>query len=114
MPLGSSENTARAMEQAPVTIFVFNGESVHYAVTDWGVPDLQSLGAAVQNMCLAATDLGLGSLWICDVFYADRELREWLGREDKMVCAVSLGYPAEQPEARPRRPWQEVTTWLDE
>jgi len=114
VPLGSSENTARVMGQAPSTIFVFNGESVHYKVTDWTVPDLQSIGAAVQNMCLAATDHGLGSLWICDVFYADRELREWFGREDKMVCAVSLGYPAEKPAARPRRPWQEVTTWLDE
>jgi len=32
--------------------------------------DVQSIGAAIQNMLLAALELGVGSLWICDVFYA--------------------------------------------
>jgi len=110
--LGSSEYTARVMEQAPVTIFVFNdgfrdGDPDSPMVT----VDVQSIGAAVENMCLAATELGLGTLWICDVFYACEELRQWLGRHEQMVCAVSLGWPDEQPEPRPRRPWQELTEW---
>jgi len=32
------------------------------------VVNIQSIGAAIQNMVLAAQDLGIGSLWICDVF----------------------------------------------
>ncbi len=32
------------------------------------VVEIQSIGAAIQNMLLAATELGLGSLWIADVF----------------------------------------------
>jgi len=111
-PLGSSEHTAATMEQAPVTVFVFNGECVNYDEMDWSGADVQSIGGAVQTMCLASTALGLGSLWICDVFYAVEALTAWLGRQDCMICAVSLGYADETPEPRPRRPWQEVTTWL--
>jgi nitroreductase len=112
VPLGSSEGTAAAMEQAPVTVFVLNGESVNYEEDDWGTVDVQSIGGAVQTMLLAATELGLGTLWICDVFYAYDELRAWLGREDQMVCAVSIGYANEDPGPRPRRPWHELTEWL--
>ncbi len=111
--LGSSEKTALIMEQAPVTVFVFNARLTDETEdSPMAVVDLQSVGAAVQNMCLAATALGLGSLWICDVFYAYEELREWLGRRDQMVCAVSLGWPDEDPGPRPRMRWEEVTTWL--
>ncbi|KPK62896.1 MAG: hypothetical protein AMK73_05575 [Planctomycetes bacterium SM23_32] len=111
--LGSSENTARIMEQAPVTVFVFNAEQTDEAGESPMFPvDYQSIGGAIQTMLLAAHELGLGSLWICDVFYAYDELREWLGRSDQMVAAVSLGYADEAPDARPRVPWQDLATWL--
>jgi nitroreductase len=63
-------------------------------------------------MCLAALDLGLGSLWICDVFYAYEGLMAWLGEKGGMVAAVSFGYPAENPEARPRKSFDEVVRWM--
>ena len=31
--------------------------------------------------------------------------------DEQLIAAVSLGYPAESPPARPRTPWQEITTW---
>jgi len=110
---GSSEWTANSMEQASVTVFVFNGyaerEEAH---TVWDVVDGQSIGAAIQNMLLAAHDLGVGSLWICDVFYAYNELCDWLGQTHAMIAAVSLGYPDEDPPARPRQSVAEVTEWF--
>lgn len=116
--LGSAEWTAVVMDQAPITVFVFNPEGVHpwlrrsieQAFTD--VVNIQSIGAAIQNMLLAAQELGLGSLWICDVFYAYEELREWLGETGQMVAAVSFGYPGESPAARPRMAVDELTRWL--
>jgi nitroreductase len=60
-------------------------------------------------MLLAAHDLGLGSLWICDVYFAYDELIKWLGEDCQMVAAVSFGYPAESPAARPRKTVDEVT-----
>ena len=76
------------------------------------VVNLQSIGAAIQNMLLAAVELGVGSLWICDVFYAYRELTAWLGETHQMIAAVSFGYPDEAPGPRPRKPVSEVTTWV--
>ena len=115
---GSSPNTARIMEQAPVTVFIFNplqeNDETPVALIDnlMSVVNVQSVGAAIQNMNLAAHDMGIGALWICDVFFAYDELCAWLGESHQMVAAVSLGYADEKPEARPRKPVEEVTTWL--
>lgn len=115
---GSSEGSAKIMEQAPVTVFVFNPEGMHpwlaHSIEQnfQDVVNVQSIGAAIQNMLLAALDLGLGSLWICDVFYAYEELRTWLGEEGQMIAAVSLGYADESPAHRPRKPVSDVTRWL--
>jgi len=111
---GSSEWTVKVMEQAPVTVFIFNPQGVRpWQAHSTGqmfddVVDIQSIGAAIQNMLLAAQDLGIGSLWMCDVFYAYEELSAWLGAEGEMIAAVALGYPNESPAARPRRPVGEV------
>ena len=113
--VGSSEGSADVMEQAPVTVFVFNPHGLHPWLTRsidqafQDVVNLQSIGAAIQNMLLAAQDMGLGSLWICDVFVAYDELLNWLGEKSQMITAVSLGYSDESPEARPRMPVSEVT-----
>ena len=116
--IGSSEWTAKVMEEAPVTVFILNPHgsapwlprSVDQMFMD--VVDLQSIGAAIQNMALAAQGLGIGSLWICDVFHAYEELRQWLGEEGQMVAAISLGYPNESPGPRPRKAVSEVARWL--
>ena len=116
--LGSAESSARIMEQAPVTVFVFNPHGNHpYLAHSIGemfedLVNVQSIGAAIQNMLLAAQDLGIGSLWICDVFYAYDELCAWLGEQCEMIAAVSFGYPDEHPNARPRRPVSKVAHWL--
>ena len=112
---GSAKWTANVMEQAPVTVFVFDADTPRERLPWEGGGDLvnvQSIGAAIQNMLLAALDLGLGSLWICDVLYAYDGLCDWLGQEHQMIAAVSFGYPDEQPGPRPRKPVGEVTTWL--
>ena len=116
--IGSSEWSANVMEQAPITVFIFNPYGLH----PWFahsieqnfdmLVNVQSVGAAIQNMLLAAHDLGIGSLWICDVFYAYEELCDWLGQEGQMVAAVSLGYPNEHPNERPRKPVSELCRWL--
>ena len=117
---GSSEWTAKVMAQAPVTIFIFDPYQANEA--DWerdfvdflgDTVDIQSIGAAIQNMLLAAVDKGLGTLWICDVFYAYPELCNWLDEDHLMVAAVSVGYPDEDPNPRPRKSVDELTRWVD-
>jgi nitroreductase len=116
--IGSCEGSAQVMEEAPVTVFIFNPDgvrpwrrhTVHQKFMD--VLDIQSIGAAIQNMLLAAQDLGLGSLWICDVFIAYEELCKWLGEKGELIAAVSFGYADESPAARPRKPMSEVVRGL--
>lgn len=111
-PLGADK------EGEPLTIFVFNvsQENVGYESTFVDVlmnsVAVQSIGAAIENLLLAAQDRGIGTLWICDVFYAYEELCTWLGETHQLIAAVALGYPDEQPGARPRKSVDEVTTWL--
>jgi F420 biosynthesis protein FbiB-like protein len=115
MDTGSGKWTASVMEQAPVTVFVFDADTPRTKLpweSGGDFVNVQSIGAAIQNMLLAALDMGLGSLWICDVLYAYDPLCDWLKQEHQMIAAVSFGYPDEQPGPRPRKPVDEVTVWL--
>ena len=111
---GSVRNSARIIREAPVVIMVYNPRKREGAgplqQVLWTV-DTQSVGAAIQNLLLKAVELGLGSVWICNVLVAREQISTWLGREDEMIAAVALGWPAEEPAARPRKPWQQVTQW---
>jgi len=111
---GSAKWTTDIMETAPATVFVINPDGVdpwepHTVDQQFQeLVDTQSIGAAIQNMLLAAQDLGIGSLWICDVLYAITELKTWLGAQGELIAAVSFGIPDEAPSARPRKPMDEV------
>jgi nitroreductase len=112
--IGSAEWSAKVMQQAPVTVFIFNPQGVRpWLAHSTGqqfdeLVDTQSIGAAIQNMLLAAQDLGIGSLWICDVLYAYEEVCDWLGEQGELIAAVAFGYSNETPAARPRKPLAEV------
>lgn len=116
--IGSLEGTAKAMLGAPLTVVVLNAAPPEAIPPegrdDWNFVMLQSTGGAIQTLLLAAAELGLGSLWICDILYCYDEVRDRLGRSDEtLVAAVTLGYADEAPGPRPRRPWQEVTEWRE-
>lgn len=118
--LASAHNTLHIMQQAPVLIFIMNalGQSLQASLTtDERVAEIcnaQSIGAAMQNMTLAATELGLGSLWICDTYFAYPELCAALNAEGELCAALALGYAAENPPARPRLAMEQLTEWLNE
>jgi len=111
---GSAKWTTEIMAQAPLTVFVINPDGVdpweEHSVEQMfqELVDVQSIGAAIQNMALAAQDLGIGSLWICDVLYAITELKEWLGESGELIAAMSFGYPDESPDARHRKALSEI------
>ena len=56
------------------------------------------MGAAVENMILAALADGVGSCWIGSIDHA--KISELLEISDnlKLLCVLALGYPAETPE----------------
>lgn len=115
--LNGAEYTLKIMEQAPVIIFVVNtlGKDIHSSFTPeefiYEICNAQSIGAAIENMTLTATELGLGSLWICDTYFAYRELKNWLKVEGELFAAMAVGYADENPLARPRKKLDDVVEW---
>lgn len=115
--VAGAEYTMEIMRQAPVTIFVLNteGKDLFQILTPeekvYDIANIQSISAAIQNMLLAATEMGIGSLWICDVFFAYRELTGWLSENGEMIAAITLGYPLETPNERPRKKLLDILSW---
>ncbi len=117
--LSGAEYTLKIMEQASVIIAIVNtlGVDINNILTTEEriseICNVQSIGAAIENMTLAATDLGLGSLWICDTYFAHAELCDWLNVEGELVAAMAIGYADENPPARPRKNMEAVVEWRD-
>ena len=115
--LSGAYRTLEVMRQAPVVVFVTNPlgrDPREELTTDGRVSELcnaQSLGACLENMALQAAALGLGSLWICDTCFAYDALSEWLGASGSLAAAMALGYPAENPLPRPRKPLGNTVEW---
>lgn len=114
LDIGSCGLSIQAIKQASVVILVFNAFSKlekdynHFRL----LTDTQSIGAAIQTMILASQDLGLGTLWICDIFYSEQEICSWLKRSDELMAAVAIGYANQLPNPRPRKLVEEVTEWI--
>ena len=106
----SSINTsAKAIRQAPVLILIFRKRNDY-----WLVGDNLSIGACVQNMCLRATDLGLGSLWIRDICDASEDIAAMIGHGDmELNCALAIGYSEKTPQQRPRKQLKDIVEWYN-
>lgn len=109
----SALNTVRAMTEAPIVIIVCYEDRRPYPGVDnvgWGsdmtdreLVDVLSIGAAVENMALEATERGLGSLWIGDILYTLEQVREMTGIDGNVVAALAVGHPTRELEGRHHR-----------
>ena len=116
--------SVNVMREAPVVVLVSNdlGRCTDFASNlsvDERVAELcnvQSVAAAVENMLLAAQEMGIGSLWICDIFFAYPELSEWMEKKNlshgMLVAALAFGYADEAPKARTRKSLHDVVTFI--
>ncbi len=117
--LSGAKNTLKIMEMAPVIIFIMNslGLDVHSSLKPeeriFEICNAQSIGAAIENMTLTAVELGLGSLWICDTYFAYQELCNYLNTDGELYAAMAVGYADEKPLARPRKSMEAVVEWRD-
>jgi coenzyme F420-0:L-glutamate ligase / coenzyme F420-1:gamma-L-glutamate ligase len=63
-----------------------------------------SLGAALQNVMLAAHANGLASCWMCAPVFCSNVVRDAMGLPSELIphAIVTIGYPARPPRARER------------
>ncbi|NMB79089.1 MAG: nitroreductase family protein [Methanomicrobiales archaeon] len=79
--------------------------------------DLESASAAMQNLLLAATALGLGTCWMTGPIRDEKTLREILSipADHEIVAVTPLGYPEKNPPAPSRLDpeLKEKVRWVD-
>ena len=104
--IGSALWTCGVMDQAPVVVIVWNAGK-----NDW-ITEEHSVAAAIQNILLRAYELGLGSLWIGDVYYAYDGIREYFDKPWKLSGAITIGYTIDKGRVHEKKSVYEVTEFL--
>lgn len=70
---------------------------------------IQDTTIASQNICLTATEMGLGTVWVGA--FAEEEVSRILELPENLhpIAILPIGYPAESPPPPPRRPIKEIS-----
>ncbi len=115
----------RSIASAPVVIAAMNtGTLIDHGIElfqiDFEVSsdffrtmEIQSSAAAVENLLLAATSLGLGSVWLGILFLIKREILEFLGESrGEFMAVIPVGYPARESRPPKKRALDYVVKYL--
>lgn len=70
--------------------------------------DILSIGSFVEHICLKATDVGLGSLWIANTNHVSNEIARLVDTSLECISSVALGYKEYLPKERPRKEYKEI------
>jgi nitroreductase len=105
--VGSALHSCKCMEEAPVNIVVWNTME-----NNWET-EIHSVAAAIQNLLLKAYSMGLGTLWVGDIFHAYAETIEYFKKPWKLIAVVAVGWPDENPQQRSRKPLEKVTEFIE-
>jgi nitroreductase len=117
---------ARSINSAPVVIAVANtGELIAHGTDLFGVGtdaahdffrtmEIQNSAAAVENMLVAATSLGLASVWLGILFLIKDAVLGFLGeRQGEFMAVVPAGY-ALRPTTGPKKaPVEDVVRYAE-
>ncbi|WP_321532717.1 nitroreductase family protein [uncultured Desulfuromonas sp.] len=118
---------ARSIATAPVVVAVANTgeliehgtklfqlEDAHISLDFFRTMEIQSSAAAVENMLLAATALGLGSVWLGVLFLIKDDVMALLGeRQGEFMAVVPIGYAERDSQGPKKRATDVVMRRLD-
>lgn len=117
---------SRSIASAPVVIAVANtGELIEHGTTLFSIDpeqandffrtmEIQSSAAAVQNLLLAATSLGLATVWLGILFLIKDEVLALLGEpKGEFMAVIPVGYPSKVTKGPEKRPLEMIVKYLD-
>jgi nitroreductase len=106
---------ARSILSAPVIVAVANtGDLIEHGTQLFKISkdmardffrtmEIQSSAAAVENMLLAATSLGLATVWLGILFLIKDDILQFLGEpKGEFMAVIPVGY-AERPSSGPQK-----------
>ncbi|MFP4620194.1 MAG: nitroreductase family protein [Bacteroidales bacterium] len=78
-------------------------------------PDIQSAGAAIENILLTAVDMGYGACWLSAPMMAKEALEELIGIGEPfhLTAFVAVGVPATDIRPKERKPLEEIFELID-
>ena len=117
---------ARSIMSAPVVIAVANTGGLIEHGTDlfkiekdmardfFRTMEIQSSAAAVENLLLAATSLGLSTVWLGILFLIKDEVLQFLGEpKGEFMAVVPVGYSAKSGTGPQKQPFEVKVRYLD-
>ena len=117
---------AKSIASAPVVIAVANtGELIRHGTDLFKVEkgmaqdffrtmEIQSSAAAVQSLLLAATSLGLGTVWLGILYLIKDDLLQFLGEpKGEFMAVVPVGYPAHAGSSPKKQPVEMKVRYMD-
>ena len=106
---GSLEISLKAMQTASDLLFVFNPyDHLPDYTRVWEKSDLQAIGAFIEHILLGAKAIGLGTLWMNDVYFMQCESKTFLNIPHDVQAIIAIGIPDETMYPRPRKSIDEV------
>jgi nitroreductase len=117
---------SRSIVAAPVVVAVANtGDLIRHGSELFQVDkesardffrtmEIQSSAAAVENLLVAATSLGLGTVWLGILYLIKEEVLRFLGEpEGEFMAVIPVGHPAKRTEGPKKRPLETTVRFLD-
>jgi nitroreductase len=118
---------ARSILSAPIVIAVMNTGTLITHGTDlfkvekemaydfFRTMEIQSSAAAVENLLLATTSLGLASVWLGILFLIKDEVLTFLGEaKGEFMAVIPVGYPAKSHKAPKKQALEYVVKEMSE
>jgi nitroreductase len=118
---------ARSILSAPVVVAVANTGNLIERGTElfqvdketashfFRTMEIQSSAAAVQNLLVAATSLGLSTVWLGIMFLLKDEVLSFLGEpQGEFMAIVPVGYAAQASAGPAKLPLTQVTKYLQD
>jgi nitroreductase len=117
---------ARTISSAPAVIAVANtGDLIDHGKELFQIEDslsqdffrtmeIQSSSAAVQNLLLAATSLGLATVWLGIMYLIKKEVLEYLGEpQGEFMAIVPIGYADKEAQGPSKRPMEMMVSFKE-
>ncbi|WFD08997.1 nitroreductase family protein [Tepidibacter hydrothermalis] len=79
-------------------------------------PGMQNIGAAMENLLLAAANMGYGGCWMTGPNYAKEEISDFIGFKKEgytFVAMTPIGIPDGEVKSPPRKDIEEVMTIIE-
>ena len=89
-------------------------ELSHEEINDFrNYPNIQCLGASVQNFLLSAVSLGYGACWLSSLAIAKSKINQVLNidENEKIFTFIAVGKPTTVPRTPERKSFDQIFEW---